>query len=146
MTAPRACGSRRLPHAWSHRRPGRVALMPHDNLASCQEVAIQRRRSPRLYGTPARRASAWRRSTEAIAGRDQLRVRAELRSLVDAAEPRHARQADRTVCSDTCRTLGQGRRVNMTAYQFRVRLDREPDETETEALGSACDDAGLSCG
>jgi hypothetical protein len=34
----------------------------------------------------------------------------------------------------------------MKPYQFRVRLDREPTELEIEALGIACDDAGLSYG
>jgi hypothetical protein len=32
------------------------------------------------------------------------------------------------------------------SYQFRVRLDREPTDPEIEALGGACDDAGLSYG
>jgi hypothetical protein len=31
-------------------------------------------------------------------------------------------------------------------HQFRVWLDREPAEAEIEALGSVCDDAGLSYG
>ncbi len=34
----------------------------------------------------------------------------------------------------------------MTPYQFQVRLDREPTELEIEALGTVCDDAGLSYG
>jgi hypothetical protein len=34
----------------------------------------------------------------------------------------------------------------MTAYQFRIRLDREPTEAEIDALGAVCDDAGLSYG
>ena len=34
----------------------------------------------------------------------------------------------------------------MTTYQFRIQLDREPNEAEIDALGSVCDDAGLSYG
>jgi len=34
----------------------------------------------------------------------------------------------------------------MTTYQFRIRLDREPNEAEIDALGAVCDDAGLSYG
>jgi hypothetical protein len=34
----------------------------------------------------------------------------------------------------------------MKPYQFRVRLDREPTELEIEALGTVCNDAGLSHG
>jgi hypothetical protein len=34
----------------------------------------------------------------------------------------------------------------MTTYQFRIQLDREPDEAEVDALGDVCDDAGLSYG
>jgi hypothetical protein len=34
----------------------------------------------------------------------------------------------------------------MTTYQFRVRLDREPGDAEIDALGTVCDDAGLTYG
>jgi hypothetical protein len=34
----------------------------------------------------------------------------------------------------------------MTSYQFRVRLDREPTDSEIEMLAECCDDAGLAYG
>jgi hypothetical protein len=34
----------------------------------------------------------------------------------------------------------------MTTHQFRIRLDREPDDAEIDALGAVCDDAGLTYG
>lgn len=34
----------------------------------------------------------------------------------------------------------------MSIYQFRVRLDRQPTDSEIDVLGACCDDAGLAYG